>query len=231
MKAIILARGGSKSIPRKNLVLLDNKPLISYTIKAALDSRSIKEVIVSSDDDDILNLSIQMGAKTIRRPDNLAQDFSTSADGLFHVLINLKGEFSEAILLQPTSPFRTSKHIDEAYSKFKAQNLKSLISVKSIDNKILKSFVSDDNGYLSGIRNNEFPFMPRQSLPQTYMPNGAIYIVNIKDFLKHKTFLQHPCGFYLMNDEDSFDIDTMQDLKEAQMIILNKKDNLKNGLK
>ena len=216
--AIIGARSGSKGIKGKNLALLDDKPLIYYTIKAAKESKNIDEVLVSSDGDEILAYAKSEGVKTLKRPLELALDESKSEDFIIHALKEFK-DFKNFILLQPTSPLRTATHIDEAFEIYKTQKANALISVNRIDNKILKAFILDENENLKGICNNEFPFMPRQKLPQTFMGNGAIYIANIKAFLLRPSFLQENTSYYEMNKQDSLDIDNYDDLARADELI------------
>ncbi|EAV9537637.1 acylneuraminate cytidylyltransferase family protein [Campylobacter jejuni] len=214
--AIIPARGGSKGIKNKNLVLLNNKPLIYYTIKAALNAKSISKVLVSSDSDVILNYAKSQNVDILKRPISLAQDDTTSDKVLLHALKFYK-DYEDVIFLQPTSPLRTNIHIDKAFNLYKNSNANALISVSECDNKILKAFI-DDNGNLKGICDNKYPFMPRQKLPKTYMSNGAIYIVKSNLFLNNPTFLQEKTSCYIMDEKASLDIDTTEDLKRVNNI-------------
>ncbi|EAK9985817.1 acylneuraminate cytidylyltransferase family protein [Campylobacter jejuni] len=214
--AIIPARGGSKSIKNKNLVLLSNKPLIYYTIKAALNAKSINKVVVSSDSNEILNYAKSQNVDTLKRPIELAQDDTTSDKVLLHALEFYK-DYEDVIFLQPTSPLRTNIHIDKAFKIYKNSDANALISVTEYDNKILKAFICDNEGNLKGICDDEYPFMPRQKLPKTYMSNGAIYILNIKKFLNNPNFLQKNTKYFSMDEISSCDIDTLDDLKKIKM--------------
>ncbi|WP_291953377.1 acylneuraminate cytidylyltransferase family protein [Campylobacter sp.] len=216
--AIIPARGGSKGIKNKNLILLKGKPLLYYTIKAAKESKCIDKIILSSDNDEILSYGKSQGIEILKRPAKLALDDTTSDQVLLHTLVNYKN-YENAILLQPTSPFRTNKHIDEAFYIFANENANALISVCEYDNKILKAFVCDENKNLKGICNDKYPFMPRQKLPKTYMSNGAIYIVKTKEFLNNLSFLQDTTKYYLMDNISSIDIDNIKDLEKAESIL------------
>ncbi len=216
--AIVPARGGSKGIKNKNLVLLGDKPLIYYTIKAALDAKSINKIVVSSDNNEILNYAKSQNVDTLKRPNELAQDDTTSDKVLLHALEFYK-DYENVILLQPTSPLRTSEHIDKAFEIFKNTNANSLISVCEYDNKILKAFMCDEKGNLKGICNNHYPFMPRQKLPKTYISNGAIYILKTKDFLQNPSFLQSNTKYFLMDEISSLDIDNLEDLEKAKRIL------------
>lgn len=213
--SIIPARGGSKGIPKKNIIDLNGKPLITYTIEASLKSKFITKTIVSSDSDEILEISKRYGAEVLKRPSELALDTTASEPVITHVLKNIENidEYEYLILLQPTSPLRDERDIDEAFEKLLNSNADGLISTKVIDNKILKAFLDDENGYLKGVSNNSFPFMRRQDLPKVYMPNGAIYIIKIKDFLKEEKLFTEKIISFEMSEEKSLDVDTFDDIK------------------
>ncbi|MFY4724213.1 cytidylyltransferase domain-containing protein [Campylobacter jejuni] len=214
--AIIPARSGSKSIKNKNLALLHNKPLLYYTINAAKDSKCIDKIVLSSDGDEILEYGKTQNIDVLKRPKELALDDTTSDKVVLHTL-NFYKDCENIILLQPTSPLRTSVHIDESFIKFKKENSNALISVNECNNKILKAFI-DNNGSLKGICNDKYPFIPRQKLPKTYMSNGAIYIIKTNLFLKNPTFMQDKTSYYIMDEKASLDIDTIEDLKKANNI-------------
>ena len=214
--AIIPARGGSKGIPRKNLVKFLGKPLIQWSIEAALKSKCITDVVVSSDDDEILRESKKnKEVITIKRPKELAQDSSKTEPVLEHVLQILKDrEFDYLILLQPTSPSRKAEDIDEAFEKLLKSGANSLISVCSLEHHPYKTFRLNKEGFLEGIINNEFPFYPRQELPETYRANGAIYIIKVKEFIKNNSLLTNNTIHFEMSEESSLDIDTKKDLRQ-----------------
>lgn len=214
--AIIPARGGSKGIPRKNLVNFSGKPLMQWSIDAALKSKYITDVVVSSDDDEILNLAqLNEEVIVIKRPKELAQDNSKTAPVLTHVLESLKEvKFDYLILLQPTSPLRTAKDIDLAFEKLLNSEATSLISVCELEHHPFKSFKVDEKGYLQGVINNDYPFYPRQSLPKAYRANGAIYIIKVNNFIKDKRLLTNKATYFEMSIEASLDIDTLKDLRQ-----------------
>ena len=220
--SIIPARGGSKGLPKKNILELAGKPLIAWTIESSLKSKYISKTIVSSDCDEILNISSKYGWEILKRPDELARDTTPTEPVVEHILQNIKdlGNYSYLVLLQPTSPLRDEKDIDEAISKLiQEKDATALISVKEIDNKILKAFKINNNGYLEGISNNKYPFMRRQDLPKVFMPNGAIYIISINEFLKTKRLFSDNAISYLMNEEKSLDIDTIDDFEKIKNYI------------
>ena len=214
--SIIPARGGSKSLPRKNILDLAGKPLIAWTIEASLNSKYITKTVVSSDDEEILDISEKYGAEIINRPGYLASDIATSESVVKHAIDYLEsiGEvFDIVVLLQPTSPLRSYKDIDSAFEIMFASKATAVVSVCEFDNKILKAFIKNTNGFLQGISNNKYPFMRRQDLPPVYMANGAIYIINIDLFLEKKLLMTSNTSDYIMPSDRSADIDTMDDMK------------------
>jgi CMP-N-acetylneuraminic acid synthetase len=222
--SIIPARGGSKGLPRKNILDLAGKPLIAWTIEASLKSKYITDTIVSSDDDVILSISKSYGADTLKRPDELATDSSSSESLIFHILKEQEMQnkiYDYVILLQPTSPLRDTEDIDNAFKFLVEQNVTALISIAKYDNKVLKTFVDNDKGFIEGIRNNIYPFQRRQDLPSVYMSNGAIYIIKVDEFMQNKSFWTDKTVKYVMDDIKSIDIDSVEDLIKCEKIIKN----------
>jgi CMP-N-acetylneuraminic acid synthetase len=227
--AIIPARGGSKLLPRKNLKQLGGKPLIVWTIEAALKSRYITKIVVSTDDDEISNLSKKSGVSVIKRPKNLASDTSTSESVILHTLDFLNSDdlvFDIVILLQPTSPFRSTLDIDNAYEMMINSRAKSLISVNQTDNKFLKSFIKTPLGYLEGVSKGKYAFMRRQDLPVIFLSNGAIYIIYVNDFLKTKSLFTDKTIEFIMNKEHSIDIDSHDDIATAELMLNNSRNKI-----
>ena len=222
--SIILARGGSKGLPKKNILKINNKPLVSYSIEASLKSKYISKTIVSSDSQEIIDISKRCGAEILKRAENLSGDHITSETVISNVLDNISNidEYDYLVLLQPTSPLRNEKHIDEAFEIVFNAQADSLISCKKIDNAPLKAFILDKNNYLRGISNNTYPFMRRQDLPPLFMPNGAIYISRVKEFKKNSTLFSEKTMMYEMDNNSSIDIDNWDDLKIAESLILKK---------
>ena len=214
--AIIPARGGSKGIPRKNIISLNGAPLISYTINAALASSRVSRVIVSSEDEEVLDISESYGADIIKRPLELAGDDSSAEAVIFHCLDTLKTEErfipESFVLLQPTSPLRTCRHIDEAVKLFKENSSQTVVSVFESPNHPLKSFTIDERGFITGLISNEYIITPRQQLPKAYTPNGAIFVVKTEVFREHRTLLPPETLPYFMPKSDSVDVDDMSDL-------------------
>lgn len=218
--SLIPARSGSKGIIGKNTVNLLGKPLLAWSIEASLNSKYISKTIVSSDDNNILNIAKQFKADTLMRPKELASDSSTSEAVVEHLLRTLDEEvklYDYLILLQATSPLRDSNDIDDSIKKLLNSNATALISVFKDESKILKAFKENDDGYIEGISNNEYPFSRRQDLPPVYMSNGAIYIIKIAEFLKTKKLFTDKTTLYEMSKEKSLDIDTLEDLEKIKI--------------
>ena len=218
---VIPARGGSKGVPRKNIKVLGDKPLIQYTIDAAKGVFDDEFICVSTDDFEIKSVVEQLGLKVpFLRPNELASDTAGTYEVLLHAIsyYESKGYFPDTlILLQPTSPFRTSAHIKEAL-KLYHESIDMVVSVKETKaNPYYILFEEDSNGYLK--KTKEANFTRRQDCPKVWEYNGAIYIINVKA-LKEKTISQFTkvCKFE-MDETSSHDIDTLLDWKIAEIIL------------
>lgn len=217
---IITARGGSKGVPGKNWKLLGDKPLIQYTLEAALEVTSIENVIVSTDSEDIRKVTEDFGIKVPElRPGELATDTAGSYEVLLYEIHKLESRnryFDHFILLQPTSPFRTSKHIEEAMDLY-SNELDMLVSVKETKSNpyyVLRE--EDENGFL--VKSKTSNATRRQDVPKVWELNGAIYIINTQS-LKAKPLNQFKkVKKYVMDEFSSHDIDTLLDWKIAELL-------------
>lgn len=231
--AIIPARGGSKGVPLKNIKLLGGKPLITWTICEASKSNYIDKIIVTTDSLEIAEICENVGAEVpFIRPKKLALDDTPSSDVILHSLDwlakNEKIEYDLFILLQPTSPFRKSEQIDNALDLFILNHTKDcLISVREVDENPYWMKIIDDKYFLKNFIKQNNNHTRRQDLPKIYITNGAIYIMNISDFLLHGSFNTDKTMPFIMDQESSIDIDTEIDFKLAELIIKEKK---KNGM-
>jgi CMP-N-acetylneuraminic acid synthetase len=219
---IIPARGGSKSIPKKNIVQFGGKPLIAWTILAALKSKYISKTVVSSDDDEILSIARSYNAGCIKRPAEFSLDESPSEPLILHAMNFLVKEgdnFDYIMLLQPTSPLRNSKHIDKAAEELFGSKATALISTLEINNKYLKSFIVNEKGYIQSILHKNYAFNRRQDLPRLFLSNGAIYLIETKEFLKNNSLITDKTISYPMDETESIDIDTKEDLLEAEKFL------------
>ena len=217
--AIIPARGGSKRLPRKNVLDLAGKPLIAWTIEAALKSNYIDKVIVSSDDDEILTISEKYGAMSLKRPDILATDTATSFDVIKHAIENNE-RFDFIVLLQATSPLRNAAHIDEAVMLLRDKHADAIVSLCELEHSSswTNTLPRDEN--MSNFLSSELLNKRSQDLEVHYRLNGAIYIANTYSLLIEKTFfLKENVFAYKMDRNSSVDIDEDFDLKFASFIM------------
>lgn len=221
--AIIPARGGSKGVPRKNLVQIAGRPLIAWTIEAALNCSAVTETWVSTEDDEIADVARALGAGVIARPSELAGDRSSSSDVVRHALLARRDMAAPApeifALLQPTSPLRTARHLDDALALFRGE-VRSVISVCPVDHHPLKMLIETANGRLVPVGEPEDLERPRQALPPAFRQNGAIYVMRAEDFLAGEGgFLVQPMAPYRMPVRDSIDIDTLADVEAAASLL------------
>jgi len=222
--ALIPARGGSKRLPRKNALPLAGKPLIARTIEAALASKTLERVIVSTDDSEIADISRQYGAEVpFMRPIELASDTATSLEVMLHALNTLaeQGErYDFLMMLQPTSPLRTTKDIDRAVQLLLEKNADMVTSVCPTDHppewsNTLPSDGSMRSFFRPGVRNTR-----SQDMPVSYRLNGAIYIFRCERLLAEKSLAMDDNSFaFIMPGERSIDIDTNLDLRIAEAIL------------
>ena len=213
--AVIPARGGSKRLPRKNVLDLNGKPLIAYSIEAGLKSKYIDKVIVTSDDDEILEIAKKYKSNTIKRSAKLASDTATTFDTVKHVIDNCE-EYNYIILLQPTSPLRTEKHIDEAIELLVNKNADSIVSVCETDHSPLWSNTLPSNCSMSNFIKDDIRNKRGQDLEVYYRLNGAIYICKTNKLLDENSFfLKNNTFAYKMGRDVSIDIDSAIDLKIA----------------
>lgn len=214
---LIPARAGSKSILNKNLVNLGEKPLISWTISAALASK-LDRVVVSTNDRQIAEVSQKYGAEVpFERPTNLSEDSSLSIDVVLHALEVLEHEFDAVMLLQPTSPFRTSEDINLALDLF--PDVSSVISVVPVDgNHPARMKFIQDGFLIDPPFSEEVENMPRQKLTPMFIRNGAIYLTRVS-VLKSRTFKGSRCRALVMSKERSLNIDTSFDLLIARAML------------
>jgi len=217
--AIIPARGGSKRLPRKNILDLNGKPLIAYSIEASLNSKYIDKVIVSSDDNEILDIAKKYGARTIKRPNYLATDTATSFDVIKHTIENSE-KYDYIILLQPTSPLRNSKHIDKAIELLENKNANAIVSVCEMDHSPLWSNTLDDTLSMGDFLRNDVLNKRSQDLETYYRLNGAIYIYKTDKLLEeNRLFFEDGIYAYKMDRKSSIDIDEELDFKIAGALI------------
>lgn len=226
--AIIPARGGSKGIPEKNIRRIAGKPLIAYTLEAALNCPFVDACVASTDSDAIAAVCHRYDVKVIRRPEELSLDQTPTAPVVVHVLEQLRKDashFDQLVLLQPTSPLRNATHVTDSIAQFRATGAQSLISVTDAEHHPHKMFTIDGE-HLTPFFSRDALHAPRQLLPRAYRQNGAIYIVWVKAFLESASFFIDPCSPYIMDGRDSVDIDTDIDWRVAEALLWTRPDQL-----
>ena len=220
--AIIPARGGSKRLPRKNVLDLAGKPLIAWSIEAGSKSKYIDKVIVSSDDTEILTVSKRYNSEIIVRPDELASDTAITFDAIKHTIENVE-RYDYIVLLQATSPLRDEKHIDEAIELLESKNADAVVSVCEMDHSPLWSNTLDESLSMQGFLRDEVLNKRSQDLEKYFRLNGAIYICKTEKLLEEKSFfLKENIYAFKMDRESSIDIDEEIDFKIARIMIKEK---------
>jgi CMP-N,N'-diacetyllegionaminic acid synthase len=224
--AVIPARGGSKGIPKKNIIELNGKPLIQYTIESAIQSSYLDDVIVTTDCEEIAEVSKLAGAEVpFMRPDELASDSAKTIDALVHAVDELAKNgrtYDYIVLLQPTQPLRLSQHIDEAIEKLIASDKSSLAAVTKVQEHPILVRSIDAQGELVPLLNVSST-VRRQDFPEFYKVNGAIYINKLSEF-NLDTSLNDNLVPYIMDHRYSTDIDELFDLEIAKIFLANKED-------
>ena len=222
---IIPARGGSKGIPKKNICLLADKPLLAYTIEAALNSKTLSKVLVSTDSEEIAKVALSYGAEVVQRPEELANDKTLVLPVIKHALKQIEEGFipDKVVTLQPTSPLRLSSHIDEAVNLLSSE-WDAVVSISEVQLSPYKMYHKEGEKL--------FPFvqypdqgMPRQQLPKVYRDSGAIYVTWHHVLVEKNTMRGDNIRAYYIDPKYAIDIDNMIDLKLAE-ILLNKRRNL-----
>jgi CMP-N,N'-diacetyllegionaminic acid synthase len=218
--AIIPARGGSKRLPKKNILDLNGKPLIAYSIEAGLTSKYIDHVSVSSDSEEVLSISKKFGAQVVKRPSELADDKATTYDSIVHAIEKSK-RHDYIVLLQPTSPLRNAQDIDEAIELLSHRNADAVISVCEAEHSPLWSNILPENGDMKNFLRDEVKNKRSQDLERYYRVNGAIYICKTDRLLAEKTFfIKDKCIAYKMDRESSVDIDDKIDFALAEILVV-----------
>lgn len=216
--ALIPARGGSKGIKNKNIIDLNGQPLISYSIQASMDSKYIDETVVTTDSEEIANISKKYGANVpFMRPAELASDQAKTVDAVLHAIKSLNEmgkQFDVLVLLQPTQPLRTAADIDEAIKRFFATGMRGLVSISAVNEHPLLMRTMDENGNIKSIL-GENSTCRRQDMKSYYIVNGCIYINRIAEISPNTSFNDNLVG-YVMGAAHSVDIDDKKDLFLAE---------------
>jgi CMP-N,N'-diacetyllegionaminic acid synthase len=226
--ALIPARGGSKGLPRKNIRPLSGKPLIAWTIEQSMKSKYLDRVIVNTEDKDIAKISKEYGAEVpFIRPKELARDEAKGIDVVLHTIEWFKGnrkekQYDVLMYLQPTSPLRQFKDIDESIEYLFKKNAKAILSVCEVDHHPLWSNTLPEDKCMKDFIRKEIKNKNRQELPKYYRLNGAIYLAYC-DYIKEQNgFLGYESFAYIMPKERSIDIDDEMDFRLASLLIKNR---------
>lgn len=223
---IIPARGGSKGVPRKNIKLLNGRPLLAYTSEVALASKELTKVILSSDDPEIIAAAKDLNLEVpFIRPEELAKDNTPTLPVLLHALdfFQAKGiHFDAVCILQVTTPFRTKSFLDEAIRRFKAAGTDSLISVLEIPHEFNPYWaftVNNDNTLKTAVGDSKI-ISRRQELPKAYHRDGSIYITRT-EVLQGKNSLFGDSIAYIESSRETYvNIDTVSDWETAEKLAI-----------
>jgi CMP-N,N'-diacetyllegionaminic acid synthase len=226
--AVILARAGSKGLPSKNIKSICGKPLIAWSIEVGLNSIYIDEVMVSTDCPLIAEVARKHGASTpFIRPSNLATDESTSFDAIHHTIDfykqKLKKEFDYLVLLEPTSPLRTSKDVDCAIEMLINSGRESIVGIcKTESQNPAFLVVKDKQNLISGYLNKEIKVIRRQEIEDIFFLEGTVYISKVKTYMEKKTFYHQSTIGYEVEKFKSLEIDDMDDFVMVEAIMKHK---------
>jgi CMP-N,N'-diacetyllegionaminic acid synthase len=209
--ALIPARGGSKGLPRKNVLAVKGRPLLCWTVAAARAAQSLDRVVVSSDDEEIIATARACGCEVpFRRPAPLASDAAAMIDVVLHALDELP-QYEVVVLLQPTSPLRTAHDIEAACRVFVDSAAPACVSVSPVAKSPYWMYRLSGQQRLQPILEGADDLVRRQDLPPVYVLNGALYIADAAWLRKSRTFLSQDTVAYVMPANRSLDIDTPAD--------------------
>lgn len=221
---LITARGGSKGIPGKNIKPFAGKPLLYYAIDTARELAPDEDICLSTDADEIIQAAEAYGLSVpFKRPDALATDQSGSYEVIRHAIDFYRQQnrpYDTLVLLQPTSPFRTAQHVREALALY-TSDLDMVVSVtESANNPYYNLFEETADGYLK--RSKESNFTRRQDCPEVYAYNGAVYVISLASLAQKPLSQFSKVKKYVMNANDSIDLDTPLDWAFAEFLAANR---------
>lgn len=219
--AIITARAGSKGLPNKNVLLADGKPLMAYSIEAAIESKQFDKIIVSTDSQEYIDLLSHYPIEFIKRAEHLASDKASSFVVIEDVLNQYKHvDFDYFVLLQPTSPLRTAQHIQECCEKFERNfdKFDFIVSVSDAHKPTTLTRVIEEDESLKHFQ-LDYSNYARQLYRPEYSPNGAIFSAKPTAYLEQKHFYGAKCLAYFMDRDVSIDIDDRQDFEYFYFIL------------
>lgn len=222
---IIPARGGSKGVPRKNLAPLCGKPLLAYTVEAALQASSLDRVVLSTDDEEIAEVGRACGVETpFLRPPELARDDTPTIPVLQHMVQSLEaegGRFDAVFTLQPTNPLRLSSDIDGAVALLTETGADSVIGFVDVGEKHparMKS-IGPDGRVLDPSFGEEFEGQRRQDLPKLYLREGSVYLTRRNVLMEHNSLKGSDCRAWIIPPDRACAIDCPLDLEWAEFLL------------
>jgi CMP-N,N'-diacetyllegionaminic acid synthase len=217
--AVIVGRGGSKGLPGKNLADLGGRPLIAWSVAAALGAKCVDVVAASSDDDGILDVALQSGCEqVIMRPGDLATDTASVHDTLIHALDALNWFDGYVVLLQATSPLRTAADIDDCIEICFEADAPSAVTVSAVSKPPQWMFKLDATRKLERLVEDDGAYR-RQDTEPIYALNGAVYVARTEWYRRNRNFIDDRTVAGIMPAERSVDIDTEMDLTLARALV------------
>ena len=214
--AIILARGGSKGIPRKNVLEFARHPLVAWSVIQAKQTKEIDEVYISSDSDEILEIAQSYGAKVIKRPDEYAGDTAKSEEAILHALKVLGSDQEIIIMLEPTAPLRKPNDLGNAVKLFRKKGWDSCFSGAALHSFLI--WKRDNKGKLTSINYDYKNQGPRQMREPDYHENGAIYMFKPEIVLKNKNRFGGNIGIFPNDFWQSFELDEPEEWNFVELV-------------
>ena len=213
---LIVARGGSKGFPKKNLAVVAGTPLMQFTVVEAQKSKYFDRLVISTDCADILQLAVTLGCEApFVRPANLAADKTPTVDVAIHAISELP-DFEILTILQPTSPLRLAADIDKTIEALVYNNASSAVTVTEVVDHPYLTYSKNSQGTLNSIVDTRGVSLRRQDLPVAYKLNGAVYSVRVAKMLAHKSLILDDTQAVVMPRSRSLDIDIQDDLIELE---------------
>ena len=220
---VILARGGSKGVPRKNVRDLAGKPLVAWTIEAGRESKYLDRLILSSDDEEIMGVAEEYGCKVpFQRPSELAQDDSSSMEALLHALDQVP-DYDYVVLLQPTSPLRVADDIDATIVRCHEDDTPVAVTVAETGKPPEWMYTITSDNRLRPVLDSEENVARRQDAEATYVLNGAVYVAESEWLKKEQTFLTTETAVHVMPEWRSVDVDKEFDLVLCETLVEERK--------
>lgn len=218
--AVIPARGGSKGLPKKNLVELCGKPLLAWSVMQAKAAESVDSVWVSSDSEEILEVAAAYGAGTIQRPERISGDGATSESAWLHAMDRIEEQgisLGRVVAMQATSPLREPRDLDQALQAFETEAYDSLLSVTEIEDFF--TWALDSSGQPKSVNYDYRNRQRRQTIEKRYLENGSFYIFRPSILREHNNRLGGRIGMHVMAKHKMFQIDTADDLRLCTAIM------------